>query len=308
MDNALMFGPSTDYLPPEEAERRVREYMANFLSPGSFGDYLEGAAPYLAAIGGAAYLGGAFGGAGAAGGGAGVGAGAAGGGLTAPAGYTLAPSLGAGATGAGAAGAAGGGGWGAFLGSPSFWGPAVGAGIGLYGQSQAIRSSERGNQQQIDLLNSINQQNRADNAPLLALRNQTLPQINALMQNPSSITSQPDYQFGLSEGNRQIGNRQAASGNYYSGGAMREAQRYGQDYAGSKLTDSLNRLMGVAGLGQVGATQQQQSNTNFGNQAGNALMQQGNIRGSGYMGMTNTVGGAVNDWFNNWQRGQFGGP
>lgn len=247
---------------------------------------------------------GGFGGAGGASGGA-AGAGGAGSALT-----------GTNALAGGAAGAAGGaaGGAGAAAGAagaasiPSWVGPAVNAGIGLIGQNQAMRAAEQGSQAQIDLLREVNAQNRADNAPLLAMRNSVLPQINALISNPSSITQDPGYQFGLDQGNRQIANRQAASGNYYSGGALREAQRFGQDYAGSRLDQSLNRLMGVAGLGQVGGNNQQQANTNFGNVAGNALMNQGANRASGYMGMTNNVGGAVNDWFNNWQRNALGGP
>ena len=221
---------------------------------------------------------------------------------TAGLGAVAAPSLG------GAAGAAGGlGGLGSFLSSPGSLGPLISGGIGLIGQNQAIRASDRASDAQINLLREMNAQNRADNAPLLEMRNSVLPKINALMSNPSSLAEQPDYQFGLNEGNRQIANRQAASGNYYSGGALREAQRFGQDYAGSKLDQSLNRLLGVAQMGQIGGNNQQQANTNFGNMAGNALMNQGANRGSGYMGMTNNVGGAINDWFNNWQRQTLGG-
>jgi hypothetical protein len=204
--------------------------------------------------------------------------------------------------------AAGAGGLGSVLGSSGFWGPAINAGLGYLGQREAMQAAQQGSQQQIDLLREMNNQNRADNQPLIDLRNSVLPQISSLMQNPSSITQQPDYQFGLDQGNRQIANRQAASGNYYSGGALREAQRFGQDLAGSRLDQSLNRLMAVAQGSQVGASNQQQSNTNFGNQAGNALMQQGATRGSGYMGITNNLGGAVNDWFNNYQRNALGGP
>ena len=218
---------------------------------------------------------------------------------TAGLGSVSAPSLSA------AAGSAGG--FGSFLTSPGSIGPLVNAGVGLLGQSQAIRAADRASEGQLNLLREMNAQNRADNAPLLEMRNSVLPQINALISNPSSITQDPGYQFGLNEGNRQISNRQAASGNYYSGGALREAQRFGQDYASSRLDQSLNRLMGVAGLGQVGGNNQQQANTNFGNMAGNALMQQGANRGSGYMGITNNIGGAVNDWFNNWQRQTLGG-
>jgi hypothetical protein len=221
-----------------------------------------------------------------------------GGGTAAGATSYAVPALQAGGAAAGGAAAAGGSAaGGAAAGSmPSWVGPAVNAGIGLIGQNQAINASERGSQAQIDLLREMNAQNRADNQPLLDMRNSVLPRINALMSDPNSITQDPGYQFGLNEGNRQISNRQAASGSYYSGAALREAQRFGQDYAGSRLNDSLNRLMGVAGLGQVGATGNANNNAQFGQQAGNSMVNTGNIRGSGYMGGFNTLNNGVNSW------------
>lgn len=199
------------------------------------------------------------------------------------------------------------GGIGSFLSSPGFLGPALSAGIGLYGQNRAINAAQDANAQNLQFQRDVLAQQRADNQPLMDLRNSTLPKINALMQDPSSITQDPGYQFGLNEGNKLLQDRSAASGGYYSGAQLKGAQRFGQDYAGTKLTDSLNRLMGVAGLGQVGGNNNQQATGQYGNNTTNLIGQGGNIRGSGYMGMTNTLGGAVNDWFNNWQRQNGGG-
>jgi hypothetical protein len=163
------------------------------------------------------------------------------------------------------------------------------------------------------LLREMWQANRADNQPLIDMRNSVLPKIQGLINDPSSITSQPDYQFGLNQGQRQIDTSLAAKGGYYSGNQLRQSQKFGQDYAGSKLNDSINRLMGVAGLGQVGSTQNQTANANFGTQGGNALMNQGNIRGSGYMGMANTIGSGIGGWQNAqdndyWMRQLIGKP
>jgi hypothetical protein len=167
---------------------------------------------------------------------------------------------------------------------------------GLYAQNKAAGAAQSGNDAQNALLSQMYQQNRADNQPLLDMRNQTLPQIQNLLKNPGSITSDPGYQFGLKQGANQLNNRAAASGNYYSGAQMKAAQQYGQDYAGTKLDQSLNRLTTVAGLGQVGANNNQSNNTNFGTQGGNALQQGGNIRGSGYLGQFNTANNAANGW------------
>jgi hypothetical protein len=218
---------------------------------------------------------------------------------TAGLGALSAPSLGGGAAAAG--------GLGSFLTSPGFLGPAINAGIGLLGQNQAINAQQDANNQNIAFQREVLAQQRADNQPLLDLRNSTIPRINALMQDPSSITSDPGYQFGLNQGNKLIGDRAAASGNYYSGAQLKEAQRFGQDYAGSKLNESLNRLMGVAGLGQVGGNNNQQATGTFGQNTTQLINNAGNIRGSGYMGMTNNLGGMTNEWFNNWQRQNGGG-
>jgi hypothetical protein len=167
---------------------------------------------------------------------------------------------------------------------------------GLIAQNKAAGAAQSGNDAQNALLSQMYQQNRADNQPLLDVRNQTLPQIQNLLKNPGSITSDPGYQFGLKQGANQLNNRAAASGNYYSGAQMKAAQQYGQDYAGTKLDQSLNRLMGVATGTQVGGQNNQQNNTNFGVNGGNALQQGGNIRGSGYFGQFNTANNAANNW------------
>ena len=167
---------------------------------------------------------------------------------------------------------------------------------GLYAQNKSAGAAQSGNNAQNALLSQMYQQNRSDNQPLMDTRNSALTQINSLLKDPSSITQQPGYQFGLKQGANQLNNRAAASGNYYSGAQMKAAQQFGQDYAGTKLDQSLNRLTNVAGLGQVGANNNQSNNTNFGTAGGNNLAQGGNIRGSGYLGQFNTANGAVNGW------------
>lgn len=173
------------------------------------------------------------------------------------------------------------------------------AGQGLYGlytQNKAADAAQQGNQQQMNLLTRMYDQNRADNQPLLDMRNSVLPKIQGLINNPSSITQDPGYQFGLNQGQRQIENQQAARGGYYSGQQLKASQKFGQDYAGTKLDQSLNRLMGVATGSQVGAQNNQQNSNNFGMSGGNALQQGGNIRAGGYLGQQATVNNGINGW------------
>lgn len=167
---------------------------------------------------------------------------------------------------------------------------------GLYAQNKATDAAAAGNQAQLELMARMYDQNRADNQPLVDMRNSVLPQIQNLLKNPNSITSDPGYQFQLKQGQNALNNRAAASGNYYSGAQMKAAQQYGQDYAGTKLDQSLNRLMGVATGTQVGANNNQQNANQFAVSGGNALAQGGNIRAGGYMGQYNTVNNNINDW------------
>jgi len=158
---------------------------------------------------------------------------------------------------------------------------------------------------------------RADNAPLLGLRNSVLPKIQGLLQNPNSITQDPGYQFGLDQGSKALQNSATARGMTYSGQQGKALQRYGQDYAGTKLNDSFNRLTAAAGLGQVGANNNQQANQTYSQSVGNNLTDMGNVQGSAYIGSSNAWGNSIGnflksqqendmlDWFK--KRGGMGG-
>jgi hypothetical protein len=170
------------------------------------------------------------------------------------------------------------------------------AAYGMYSQGKATDAASAGNAANLALQTRMYEENKALNQPLIDTRNSVLPQIQNLLANPSSITQDPGYQFQLKQGQNALNNRAAASGNYYSGQQMKAAQQYGQDYAGTKLDQSLNRLMGVATGTQVGANNAQQNAGNYAVSGGNALQQGGNIRAGGYLGQYNTVNNNVNDW------------
>lgn len=200
--------------------------------------------------------------------------------------------------------AASGGGWGSLAsglgdffsgnGSASDYARAAQTLAGLYTTNRATDAAQQGAADQ----NALIREAMAKNQPLIDTRNNALVQINGLMADPSSITKDPGYQFGLNQGQRQIDNQAAARGGYYSGQQLKASQQFGQDYAGTKLDQTYNRLLGAAGLGQQGGT----ANTNLSLNLGQNAATQGNIRGSGYIGMGNTLnnglGGFINDWTN----------
>ena len=101
----------------------------------------------------------------------------------------------------------------------------------------------------------------------------------------------PGYAFRQSEGLKAIDRSQAARGNFYSGGALREANTFNSDLASQEYGNAFNRYMtgnmneynmltGRINTG-VGATNSGVSaGQNYANQAGNLNINLGNIAGN----------------------------
>ncbi len=184
----------------------------------------------------------------------------------------------------------------------SLGGNLLGGVMGSNAAGKAADAQRQAGEASNALLKSMYDQNRADNAPLLATRNNALTGLNGLMTNPGSVVNDPGYEFQRAQGQQGIDRRAAAAGNYYSGAQMKAASRYNTDYATTKLDNSYNRLSNMAGLGQVGANNNQASATNYGNQAANNLTGIGNANASGYVGQANAWGNALSGALNNWQQ------
>lgn len=189
--------------------------------------------------------------------------------------------------------------------------------IGLNVGSAVLQSnaSRRASQLQSDAAGRANQlqqdqfaQTRADNAPLLASRNDALSQIANLLKNPSGITSDPGYKFGMDQGTRGLNAGAASRGMTYSGAEGKALERFGQDYAGTKLDASYNRLSNLAGLGQVGANNNMQAGMNYVNNAGNNIIGAGNAQAASGLNQGNIYGNLLNAGSAYGQRqGWFGG-
>lgn len=177
--------------------------------------------------------------------------------------------------------------------SPSGLANLASTGLGLYGQNKALGAMQNATNQSNDLQREMFNTIRADNQPLVDMRNGVLPQIQALLKNPGSITSDPGYQFQFNEGTKALNNGAAARGMTYSGAQGKALQRYGNDYGSTKLDQSLNRLTNVAGLGQVGSNSNNNAAGNYGANVGNNLMNQGNANASMYAGGAGLVNNAL---------------
>ena len=137
----------------------------------------------------------------------------------------------------------------------------------------------------------------------------------ALMRNftGADLESEPGYQFGLAEGQKGIDRRAAAGGGYFSGAALKAANRFGQDYAGTKYneafnrdtankTNTFNRLSSLTGGGQTAANQTQAAGTNYANTVGSNLTAMGNAQGASDIAQGNAWQNALTGAVNNYQQ------
>jgi len=61
--------------------------------------------------------------------------------------------------------------------------------------------------------------------------------------NPGDLTKEPGYQFDLQQGEQALGRKQAATGNYFSGQALKEAQDYGTGLADKTYGNAYQRWL-----------------------------------------------------------------
>jgi len=125
--------------------------------------------------------------------------------------------------------------------------------------------------------------------------------VNALAKMQKGVVSDymdPSYQFRLGEGMKALERQAAARGGLISGGALKAAQRYGQDYASQEFGNAYNRLAAMAGIGQTATGAMGNAAGNFGVNAGQNYMGAANARASGYVGGANALTGGLNQYLN----------
>ena len=123
------------------------------------------------------------------------------------------------------------------------------------------------------------------------------------------FTTDPGYAFRLAEGNKALDRTAAARGGLLSGGAMKAAQRYGQDMGSQEYMNAFNRyqtnranqlnpLQNLLGAGQTGANTLTAAAGQLGSDLGENALGAGNARASGYIGQANALTGALNQGMN----------
>lgn len=132
----------------------------------------------------------------------------------------------------------------------------------------------------------------------------------------SDFEADPGYAFRMQEGLKALDRQAAARGGLISGGALKAAQRYGQEAASQEYTNAFNRyqvnranqlqpLQSLMGSSQTAANTLTGAAGQYGQTAGEAYMGAGNARASGYMGGANALAGAIGQGLNAYQNQQF---
>lgn len=119
------------------------------------------------------------------------------------------------------------------------------------------------------------------------------------------MTQDPGYQFRLSEGMKALERQAAARGGLISGGALKAAGRYGQDYASNEYQNAYNRALSqynttaaLAGVGQTATNQMVNAGQAMASNVGEAGAAAAQARASGYMGTANALSSGLNQYLN----------
>lgn len=162
----------------------------------------------------------------------------------------------------------------------------------------------------------VDQQVRGDQNAQTALQPymNTGTQANTMLQNdlsngqlggtftPGDLTKDPGYQFNLTQGQQALDRKQSASGNFFSGEALKAAQQFGQGLADQTYNDAYNRdLSRQSNLNNILSGQQSQGRgaaTNYGGYAANigqtqsqGTLQKQNNKNQMFQGLSSALGG-----------------
>ena len=122
--------------------------------------------------------------------------------------------------------------------------------------------------------------------------------LNRIQSGDIMSAADPSYQFRLNEGLKALDRQASARGGLISGGALKAAQRYGQDVASTEFGNAYNRLAGLANVGQTATGAMGNAASTYGANAGNLMTSGAAARASGYVGGANALTGGLNSYLN----------
>ena len=92
--------------------------------------------------------------------------------------------------------------------------------------------------------------------PFAKYRDRYARQLGGLMDDPSSISDDPEYKFRMEQGMEAMNATAAAKGLRFSGGQLEEAQKFGQGLAKDVRNTRMQELITLSGAGQGFSTPQ----------------------------------------------------
>jgi hypothetical protein len=132
--------------------------------------------------------------------------------------------------------------------------------------------------------------------------------------NYNAFFDSPDYQYALGQGINALDRSAAARGRLYSGGYGQDLTKYAQGMATQNLGNYLNRLSGIAGVGQTQSNALAGIGQNYANNVGtigmnNALAQRDSIYGqaNANTNYANQLVGAFGQWYGGQNKSLNGG-
>lgn len=188
------------------------------------------------------------------------------------------------------------------------------AALGYISSGNAASTQANAANRAADLQNQQFQQTREDLAPYRAAGQTALNALTPLATNyqkfgMSQFQQDPGYGFRLAEGQKALDRSAAARGGLISGGALRAAQRYGQDMGSQEYTNAFNRyqiernaqlnpLQSLAGVGQTTSTQLGQFGAANAANVGNLMTGGAAASAAGQVGAANALTGGIGTYIN----------
>lgn len=175
--------------------------------------------------------------------------------------------------------------------------PTVASGVGaIFGANAAGRAADAQvgaanrasalSERQFDLT-------RQDLAPFREQGVNALNMLSSELLQPLEAT--PQFNFALEQGVNALDQSAAARGKLLSGQQVKAVQGFGTGLANQLSGERLNRLASLSGVGQTATTNTGQFGANAAANSGNALINAGTARASGFVGQSNAVNDSINN-------------
>ena len=199
----------------------------------------------------------------------------------------------------------------------TFWvaGAVVGSAvIGAGAANKAASTQASAANRAAELQNEQYQQTRQDQMPWMQAGRAALDKLTPLATNyqkfgMGQFQADPGYAFRLSEGQKALDRSAAARGGLISGGALKAAQRYGQEMGSQEYTNAFNRyqteraaqlnpLQSLAGVGQTTAQQLGAAGAANAANVGNLMTSGAAAQAAGYVGGANALTSGLGNYMN----------